>query len=79
MAQACDGPTIEQDVTRISHRDDVRDLVAKDRDLERAALSAPSGGIWNTGSSPTARKPWSSTEQPRTINPVCALSDSSLP
>ncbi len=34
-----EGPIIEQDVTRISHRDDVDDLVAKGRDLERVALS----------------------------------------
>lgn len=34
-----DGPIIEQDVTRISHRDDVDDLLSKGRDLERVALS----------------------------------------
>jgi len=34
-----DGPIIEQDVTRISHRDQVEDLVAKGRDLERIVLS----------------------------------------
>jgi formyltetrahydrofolate deformylase len=34
-----DGPIIEQDVTRISHRDQVEDLVAKGRDLERMVLS----------------------------------------
>jgi formyltetrahydrofolate deformylase len=34
-----DGPIIEQDVMRISHRDDVADLVEKGRDLERVVLS----------------------------------------
>ena len=34
-----DGPIIEQDVTRISHRDRVSDLVEKGRDLERMVLS----------------------------------------
>jgi formyltetrahydrofolate deformylase len=34
-----EGPIIEQDVTRISHRDDVDELIAKGRDLERVALS----------------------------------------
>jgi formyltetrahydrofolate deformylase len=34
-----DGPIIEQDVTRISHRDEVKDLVARGRDLERIVLS----------------------------------------
>jgi formyltetrahydrofolate deformylase len=34
-----DGPIIEQDVTRISHRDQVEDLVARGRDLERLVLA----------------------------------------
>ena len=34
-----DGPIIEQDVERISHRDQVDDLVARGRDLERVVLS----------------------------------------
>jgi len=34
-----EGPIIEQDVTRISHRDQVEDLIAKGRDLERLVLS----------------------------------------
>jgi formyltetrahydrofolate deformylase len=34
-----EGPIVEQDVTRISHRDDVEDLVSKGRDLERVVLS----------------------------------------
>jgi len=33
------GPIIEQDVTRISHRDQVEDLITKGRDLERVVLS----------------------------------------
>jgi formyltetrahydrofolate deformylase len=34
-----DGPIIEQDVVRISHRDQLEDLVQKGRDLEKAVLS----------------------------------------
>jgi formyltetrahydrofolate deformylase len=33
------GPIIEQDVVRISHRDQVEDLVKKGRDIEKAVLS----------------------------------------
>ncbi len=34
-----DGPIIEQDVVRVSHRDSVDDLVQKGRDLEKVVLS----------------------------------------
>jgi formyltetrahydrofolate deformylase len=34
-----DGPIIEQDVVRISHRDNLLDLIQKNRDLEKMALS----------------------------------------
>jgi formyltetrahydrofolate deformylase len=34
-----DGPIIEQDVVRISHREQVEDLIRKGRDLERVVLS----------------------------------------
>jgi formyltetrahydrofolate deformylase len=34
-----DGPIIEQDVVRISHRDTVEDLIQKGRDLEKVVLS----------------------------------------
>lgn len=33
------GPIIDQDVTRVSHRDDVEDLVQKGRDLEKTVLA----------------------------------------
>jgi formyltetrahydrofolate deformylase len=33
------GPIIEQDVTRVSHRDEIDDLVRKGRDLERQVLT----------------------------------------
>jgi formyltetrahydrofolate deformylase len=33
------GPIIEQDVVRISHRDEIEDLVARGRDLERVVLA----------------------------------------
>ena len=40
VTQALDeGPIIDQDVTRISHRDRVEDLIGKGRDLERIVLS----------------------------------------
>jgi formyltetrahydrofolate deformylase len=34
-----EGPIIEQEVTRVSHRDQVTDLIQKGRDLERIVLS----------------------------------------
>lgn len=34
-----EGPIIEQDVVRISHRDQLKDLIQKGRDLERTVLS----------------------------------------
>ena len=34
-----DGPIIEQDVVRISHRDAIDDLLQKGRDLEKVVLS----------------------------------------
>ena len=40
-----DGPIIEQDVVRISHRDQVEDLIIKGRDLERVVLSR--GVTWH--------------------------------
>jgi len=34
-----DGPIIEQDVARVSHRDTVQDMIRKGRDLERVVLA----------------------------------------
>lgn len=34
-----EGPIIEQDVVRVSHRDDVKDLIRKGKDLERVVLA----------------------------------------
>ena len=34
-----EGPIIEQDVTRVSHRDTVEDMLRKGRDLERLVLA----------------------------------------
>jgi formyltetrahydrofolate deformylase len=34
-----DGPIIEQDVARVSHRDSIEDLIQKGRDLEKVVLS----------------------------------------
>jgi formyltetrahydrofolate deformylase len=44
-AELDDGPIIEQDVVRISHRDQVEDLIRKGRDLERTVLSR--GVTWH--------------------------------
>ncbi|MGZ4531746.1 MAG: formyltetrahydrofolate deformylase, partial [Mycobacteriaceae bacterium] len=33
------GPIVEQDVIRVSHADDVADMVRKGRDIERLVLS----------------------------------------
>jgi formyltetrahydrofolate deformylase len=33
------GPIIEQDVVRVSHRDEVADLIRKGKDLERVVLA----------------------------------------
>jgi formyltetrahydrofolate deformylase len=34
-----EGPIIEQDVVRVSHRDSVKDMLYKGRDLEKVVLS----------------------------------------
>ena len=34
-----DGPIIEQDLVRVSHRDTVEDMMRKGRDLEKVVLS----------------------------------------
>ena len=34
-----EGPIIEQDVVRVSHRDTVEDMLSKGRDLEKVVLS----------------------------------------
>jgi formyltetrahydrofolate deformylase len=34
-----EGPIIEQDITRISHKDTLQDIVRKGRDLERLVLA----------------------------------------
>ncbi|MFC1746242.1 formyltetrahydrofolate deformylase [Candidatus Riflebacteria bacterium] len=34
-----DGPIIEQDVVRVSHKDDIKDLIRKGRDLEKIVLA----------------------------------------
>ena len=60
-----DGLIIEQEVTRISHRDDVEDLVQKGRDLEKSCCRAPCAGISKTASRSTPTKPSSSTDHVR--------------
>jgi formyltetrahydrofolate deformylase len=38
-AELDQGPIIEQDVVRVSHRDSVQDLIRKGRDLEKVVLA----------------------------------------
>jgi formyltetrahydrofolate deformylase len=38
-AELDQGPIIEQDVTRVSHRDEISDLIQKGRDLEKVVLA----------------------------------------
>jgi formyltetrahydrofolate hydrolase len=57
-----EGPIIDQHVTRISHRDQVADLVQKGRDLERIVLSELYAGTWIIVSSSTATRRWGSIE-----------------
>jgi len=49
-------PIIEQDVERISHRDQVEDLVARDVIWSASSSPAPSAGTWTGASSATATK-----------------------
>ena len=42
-----DGPIIEQDVVRVSHRDTVEDLIRKGRDLEKVVLSRAVRWHWS--------------------------------
>ncbi|MBI2867546.1 MAG: formyltetrahydrofolate deformylase, partial [Chloroflexi bacterium] len=42
-AELDQGPIIEQDVTRVSHRDSVDDLIRKGRDLEKVVLARAVG------------------------------------
>ena len=57
-----DGPIIEQDVVRISHRDTTEDLIQKGRDLEKVCSRARCAGTSRTGFCSTATKPSFSTE-----------------
>ena len=51
-----EGPIIEQDVIRISHRDTLDDMLRKGRDLERWFCPAQSAGTWKTASCVTVIK-----------------------
>ena len=55
-----EGPIIEQDVERISHRDTPDDLVRKGRDIERRVLARAVAGRWRTGCCSTAARRWCS-------------------
>ena len=58
-----EGPIIEQDVVRVSHRDSVDDLVHKGRDLEKTVLAARSARTWTTACSCTGTRRWCSRER----------------
>ena len=58
-----DGPIIEQDVMRVSHRDQLDDLVQKGRDLERWCCRARCAGTWSTASWSTRTRRSCSTEE----------------
>ena len=60
-----EGPIIEQDVVRVSHRDAVDDLVRKGRDLEKVVLARAVGLHLAIASWSTATRPSSSTEASR--------------
>lgn len=55
------GPIIEQDVVRVSHRHSVREMKRLGRELERTVLAGRCAGTWRTGSSSTRTAPWSSS------------------
>ena len=55
-----EGPIIEQDVTRVSHRDTVEDIMRKGRDLEKVALARASVGIWKIAFWCTRTRRWCS-------------------
>ena len=62
--QLDDGPIIEQSTSRISHRDQLPELLAKGRELEKRSCRARCAGTSRAASSSTARRPSSSTDGP---------------
>ena len=59
-----EGPIIEQDVERISHRDTPDDLVRKGRDIERRVLARAVRHTWRTACCSTAARRWCSQAEP---------------
>jgi formyltetrahydrofolate deformylase len=57
-----EGPIIEQDVIRTSHRDTLDDLVRKGRDVRRTVLGRAVPGTSTTAYWSAATRPWSSTK-----------------
>ena len=55
-----EGPIIDQDVERISHRDTPEDLVQRAATSNAACSPARSATIWTIASSSTAARPWCS-------------------
>ena len=68
-----EGPIIEQDVERISHRDTPEDLVRKGRDIERRVLSrALELSRSRIACCSTAARPWCSTAEVSAAGCACA-------
>jgi len=55
-----EGPIIEQDVVRVSHRDTVEDMMRKGRDLKKSCLRVRSAGTWRIAFLSTRTRPWCS-------------------
>jgi len=67
-----EGPIIEQDVVRVSHRDSVEDLIQKGRDLERLFSRVRSAGTWRIESCCTRTKRWFSASARLMNAKICA-------
>ena len=64
-----EGPIIEQDVARVSHRDTRADLVRRGRETSASCSPAPCAGTSRTASSSTATRRSSSPDRPRGLCP----------
>lgn len=56
------GPIIEQDVVRVTHRDNVEDMVRLGKDVEKLVLARDCAITWKTAYWYTATRRWCSTE-----------------
>jgi formyltetrahydrofolate deformylase len=63
------GPIIEQDVARVSHRHSVEELRRLGRSWSAPCWPGRCAGTWRTGSWSTATRPWSSSNPALTVFP----------